>query len=292
MRVLLTGGSGFVGRHVIEQLGERYEILAPTHAELELTDAESVAAWFYRHPVDAVIHSAVRPGHRNALDPTRQLEINLRMFTNLTRCRAHWERMLYLSSGAVYGTQTDVVRAVEDDEGTIVPADEHGFSRYILAGLARGEPGVVEFRPFGVYGVYEDYAIRFISNAICKALFDLPLTLRQDRRFSYLFIDDLMPVLAHFLDCESPSGVYNVVPDDAQSLRALADLVLEISGKDLPVLVGAEGVGLEYTGDNRRLRAEMPGLRFTPAPQAVQRLYDWYAARKDDIVYEKLLVDK
>jgi UDP-glucose 4-epimerase len=292
MKVLLTGGSGFIGRNVVEQLGGRYEILAPTHTELELTDADAVAAWLRRHPVDAVIHAAVRPGHRNAADASRQLEINLRMFTNLTRCPDAWGRMIYLSSGAVYGTQADVVRAREGDVGRRVPNDEHGFSRFVLAQLARQTANCVELRPFGVFGRHEDYAIRFISNAICKTLFSLPVTLRRDRRFSYLRVDDLMPVLEHFLTCEEPAGAYNVVPDHADDLRALATVVVGLSGKDLPVQVAQDGVGLEYTGDNTRLRAEMPDLRFTPTSEAVERLYEWYASRKASIVKERLLVDK
>src|SRR5664279_1119927 len=107
MKVMVTGGSGFIGRHIVEQLGDRYEIVAPSHAELELTDADAVAAWLTRHPVDAVIHAAVRPGHRNSVDPSRQLDMNLRMYTNLVRCREYWGRLLYLSSGAIYGAQHD-----------------------------------------------------------------------------------------------------------------------------------------------------------------------------------------
>jgi UDP-glucose 4-epimerase len=292
VKVLLTGGSGFIGRNVVEQLGERYEILAPTHTELELTDADAVAAWLRRHPVDAVIHTAVRPGHRNAADASRQLEINLRMFTNLTRCPDAWGRMIYLSSGAAYGTQADVVRAREGDVGRRVPNDEHGFSRYVLAQLARQTANCVELRPFGVFGKHEDYAIRFISNAICKTLFDLPVTLRRDRRFNYLWVDDLMPVLAHFLEAPAGSGAFNVTPDASDSLRDLADLVVAVSGRNVPVVVAEDGVGLEYTGDNARLRSEMPDLRFTPMSEAVERLYRWYAAHKSGIVYERLLVDK
>jgi GDP-L-fucose synthase len=292
VKVLITGASGFIGRHLVEQLGERYEILAPSHAELELTDTEAVAGWFARHPVDAVIHSAVRPGHRNAADPSGQLDRNLRMYVNLVRCRDAWGRMLYLSSGAVYGAQRDIVRAPEGAAGAVVPADDHGFSRYVIADLARHDDGVVELRPFGVFGWYEDYAIRFISNAICKTLFDLPVTLRQDRRFSYLYVRDFAPILSRFLEGDVEEKVYNVVPDDVCHLRRLAELVVEISGKDLPVRVAGEGMGLEYTGDNSRLRSALPGLRFTPTEDAVERQYRWYADHKQDIRYDKLLVDK
>jgi len=289
---MVTGGSGFIGRHVVERLRDRYEILAPSHHDLELTAADSVAAWLTRHPVDAVIHAAVRPGHRNAADPSRQLEMNLRMYANLNRCSDLWGRLIYLSSGAVYGAQRDIVRASENDAGEVVPRDDHGFSRYVIADLVSHSERVVELRPFGVYGPYEDYAIRFISNAICKTLFDLPVTLRQDRRFSYLYVEDFVPVLSHFLDHDTDEKAYNVVPDGSCRLRELADLVVGISGKDLPVVVANEGMGLEYTGDNARLRRTMPDLRFTPVEDAIERLYRWYADRKRDIEYEMLLVDK
>ena len=83
-----------------------------------------------------------------------------------------------------------------------------------------------------------------------------------------------------------------MTPDRVDGLRELADLVVAVSGKDLPVVVARDGVGLEYTGDNARLRAEMSGLRFTPVVEAVERLYAWYAERTSLIDYEKLLVDK
>jgi len=76
------------------------------------------------------------------------------------------------------------------------------------------------------------------------------------------------------------------------SLRDLADLVVAISGKESPVVVARAGLGLEYTGDNSRLRAEIAGLTFTPVAEAVERLYAWYAERKSLVEYEKLLVDK
>jgi hypothetical protein len=101
---------------------------------------------------------------------------------------------------------------------------------------------------------YEDYGIRFISNAICRTLFDLPITLRQDRRFSYLFIHDLMPVVDWALVGQPAHVAYNVAPDWTDSLYDLGLLVSSRSGKDVPVLVAAEGYGKEYSADNARLR--------------------------------------
>jgi GDP-L-fucose synthase len=75
-------------------------------------------------------------------------------------------------------------------------------------------------------------------------------------------------------------------------LRTLAEKVVARSGKDLPIVVAQEGRGVEYSGDNRRLREEIPGLRLTPLDEALGELYEWYEGHRDLIRRVALLVDK
>ncbi len=297
MRILLTGGSGFIGRNVREYLARDHEVYAPTHAELDLVDAEALDRWFSEHEVDAVVHGAVRPGHRNAPDPSRQLWTNLRMYFGLIRNSHRFGRLVFLSSGAVYDIDRPLLRVTEDQLGESLPSDEHGLSKYAIArhlDLAHRSDtaDVVELRLFGVFGKYEDYAIRFVSNAICKALFDLPITLRQNRTFSYLFIDDLGPIVERFLLGSHAEAAYNVVPDWTDDLLDLAERVRARSGKDLPIAVGAPGNGLPYCGANDRLRGEVPDARFTPVEAAIDALYSWYAANMAAIDRSALVVDR
>jgi dTDP-4-dehydrorhamnose reductase len=59
VRVLVTGGRGFVGSNVVRVFAERHgaEVLAPSHAELDVTDAAAVAA--AAAGVDAIVHCAI-----------------------------------------------------------------------------------------------------------------------------------------------------------------------------------------------------------------------------------------
>lgn len=293
MKILLTGGNGFIGRNIQKAFANRYELFMPTSRELDLTDECAVRDFFIRHEMDVVIHSAVRPGHRNAKDASNQLYINTRMFYNIVRNADYFGKFILLGSGNEYDVRCNLAKVREEYFDQHVPADEGGFSKYIISKYIALNPGkMVDLRIFGVFGPYEDYAIRFISNAICKALHGFPITLRQNRVFDYLWIDDLMPVLDFFINNQSKHAAYNVTPDQSVELLSLAEIVRERSGKNLQVLVGQDGIGLEYSGDNSRLRVEMPDIDFTPIITAIDRLYSWYERNITKIERKLLLVDK
>jgi len=292
-KVLLTGGSGFAGRNILESgLGGKYEFLSPTHGELDLLDTDAVDAYFRAKRPDFILHSAVKPGHRNAKDHSALFYSNTRLFFNLARHAGDVERMIILGSGGIYDPPHYRPRMAEDYFGAHVPADDHGFSKYVCGKHIEASANILDLRIFGLFGKYEDYAIRFISNMIAKCLFDLPLTIKQDRRFDYLYIDDLMPVLGHFLETRPRHHAYNVTPDETVSLLDLARRILAISGKDLPIVVKTPGQGLEYSGDNARLKAECTAFAPRPMDQALDELYRWYAGHTHLIRREELLHDK
>jgi UDP-glucose 4-epimerase len=108
MTILVTGGSGFIGRHIVARLSPSHEVLAPSHADLDLTDADVVRRWLAGKDIDAVVHAAVKPGHRRALDTTSLTDQNLHEFFAIIRCRGAFGRLVVLSSGAVYGAERSI----------------------------------------------------------------------------------------------------------------------------------------------------------------------------------------
>ena len=70
-KILLTGSGGFIGKNILESyLSKQYVICAPRSKELDLLDTEAVDSYFKDKNFDAVIHGALKPGHRNAKDPS------------------------------------------------------------------------------------------------------------------------------------------------------------------------------------------------------------------------------
>ena len=292
-KVLITGGTGFIGKNILESyLKDKYILIAPLRTELDCSDDESVKKYFSANSFDVVIHSAAKPGHRNATDTNSLLYTNSRMLFNLLKYQSNWGKLLHMGSGAVYDMKNYQPKMKEDFFGTYIPSDEHGYNKYIFGKLLPHLTNVYDFRIFGVFGKYEDYTIRFISNAICKSMLDLPITLRQNRKFDYLFVNDLMPVLEHFIEHNPSKKAFNITPDQSIELLQIARIIKNISGKEIDINVSQDGLGLEYSGDNLLLKNEIPELTFTPIEKSIEDLYNWYLQNKLTIHKEVLLTDK
>ncbi|MDD3594274.1 MAG: NAD-dependent epimerase/dehydratase family protein [Candidatus Gastranaerophilales bacterium] len=291
--VLLTGSGGFIGKNIKESyLGEKYNITAPRSFEVNLIDTDAVDEFFKDKTFDVVIHSAVKPTHRNSKDPTNGFYSNMRIFENLERHKDKYEKFINLGSGAIYDVSKNNSDVKEDDLYKNMGTDDHSFCKYVMQKQIDKLDNFVNLNIFGIFGKYEDWQIRFISNAICKAIYGLDITLRQNRRFSYLFIDDLMPILEFFIENNVEHKSYNIVPDEKVELLQLAKIVKKLSNKNINIKVANNGYGLDYTGNNRRLKNAFMDIKFTNIEKSVSLLYNYYDKNKDIIDKQLLLKDK
>ena len=85
-KILITGGTGFIGQNLCEYLSPRYQIFAPSHKELDLTDSEKVENYISLKKIQVIINAAV----------TDEFETNLRMFFNIARCENFVEKIIHL----------------------------------------------------------------------------------------------------------------------------------------------------------------------------------------------------
>lgn len=291
MKVLITGGSGFIGRNLFEYLSKRYDCFVPTHQELDLLDDKAVMYFFKANRFDVVIHSAGIPFSRKIKGPKNVAFGNLKLFFNIVRNRDYFSKMIFLGSGSEYDLRYDISKVKESDSERSVPADELGLSKYVCSKYIEKSDSMISLRLFGVFGKYEDYQIRFISNAICKAIYGLPITIKQNRFFSYLYVDDLCKIVEYFINHNARHKIYNVVPSEISDLLSIARKVKELSQKNLDIVVQVPGLDKEYTADNSLLVNEIGDFNFTPLDEAIKKLYDCYEENKKIINPELLTYD-
>jgi len=294
MKILLTGGSGFFGRNIFEQLKHKYDILNPSSTELNLMDKAAVDKYISSNAFDIVIHSAWWNSTRNSnKDLTKCYENNLGMFTNVTENSSSFGKILYFGTGAEYGSREHYLpKMTEDYYGKYGPGEESVRAKHDMMKIASQKPNIINLRAFAVFGKYEDWEIRYISNAICKTIFDLPITIKRNVFFDYMYIDDLVKITDWFINSETHYNVYNVCTGKTIDLLSLANIVLKIAHKKLPVVVNAPGLNPEYSGDNSRLMKEIGNFVFSDLESDIAKLYAWYLANKNLIDRNKLLFDK
>ena len=76
MNILLTGGTGFIGKNLYEGLKNEYKVFVPSHKELEILNTNAVRKYIIKNKIKVVIHTAVKGGDL-------ALENILRMFMSI-----------------------------------------------------------------------------------------------------------------------------------------------------------------------------------------------------------------
>ena len=199
IKILLTGSGGFIGKNILDQLGGKYDFITPRSLELNLCDFEAVQDYIKNCHPDFVIHGANLGGIRRKNDSDDTLEMNLKMFFNIVSCKKYFGRMIMFGSGSEYGKQDDISQVKETDFEKKIPADKYGLYKYICAQYAQQVDFITHLRIFGIFGKYENYCFRFISNNICCTLLNLPISINQDVYFDYIFVNDFVKIVDHFI---------------------------------------------------------------------------------------------
>jgi len=245
--ILITGGSGFIGSNLIKGLDHEYEIFAPNHTELEIMDNDAVRDYIKKNKIRVVIHTAVKGNDK-------VLENILRMFMSIYNNLDLLDKFINFGSGAEYAKTRDLIKVKENEIGKHIPEDNYGLGKLICSQLSRDNKKITTLLPFGIFGPGEDYRFKFIANAIVKNLLGLPIKIKQNVVFDYLYIDDLIPIVKFFVDHPEEYGDYNVTTDKSISLTEIAEIINSISDKPSKIEIVNKGLNYQYTGDNGKLK--------------------------------------
>ncbi|MDI5934350.1 UDP-glucose 4-epimerase GalE [Halomonas kalidii] len=295
MRVLVTGGAGYIGSHVARQLGEQgcevvvYDNLSTGHAwavlngdliEADLADTKRLCS-VLATGFDAVLHFAaniVVP--ESVANPLKYYENNTLNSFHLWRLCSenNIKHVVFSSTAAVYGVPK--VTPVSE-EAPLAPINPYGASKMmserILLDLEySGGPSFVSLRYFNVAGADPEARIGQATphaTHLIKVACEVAAGLRSGMTIfgsdyptpdgtcvrDYIHVEDL--AAAHIAALEHLSGggasqVLNCGYGRGYSVKEVLDAVRRVTGSDLPVLEGPR-----RPGDPAELVADSRRLR-------------------------------
>ena len=290
--LFVTGETGFIGRNIIEYFRDTNTVIAPTHAQLDLLSQDAVDTFFREYNIDYVIHCANTGGNRKCHGPADSVSRNARIFFNLLGNSRHFEKLIHFGSGAEYDKRRPLLRIPETSFGERIPADDYGFSKYLISQYIEKSDNCVCLRLFGVFGKYEDYEYKFISNAIVKNLLQMPIRIRQNVYFDWLYINDLMKIVAHLIEHDSPYRTYNITPGSPLDLVAIANMINQNPAFKSEIRVETSGLNNEYSGNNTRLLTQIGNFQFTSMSRAISELREYYTSIISQIDSDSILRDE
>lgn len=289
-RLLYTGGNGFIGKNFIAQYQHQFKIDAPSRQEIDLYIEQQVDDFFQDKNYDCIIHGAsIVTTRKSQHAPLSCLNNNLRFFSNLFKHRHTAKRFIHLGSGAEYGRPIEIRKIEEEQLHQKIPMDEYGFSKSLISKIVGAESDIqgVNLHLFGVFGPFEDYQLRFISNALVRALSGLPIIINQNVEFDYVYIDDFLKILNEFIQRPGKFSNYNITSGSPVTLVEIAEIIIGLLGNNIKINLKNSKNGYSYTGSNKRLSEFMGStFQFTPIKDSIERLAYWYQARLESLTPE------
>jgi len=306
-KVLVTGGAGFLGSHLVDRLVElgssttvvddlsfgKEENLneRARFVKLDIRDYEALKAAISEVRPEVVFHLAASATTKESAmgwsDPVFDYEVNAVGTLNLLRAVVDGglkPRFVYISSAAVYG------------EPEYTPVDEghptNPISPYGVSKLAGEKYALAYFREHGlpvtvlrVFNSYGPRQPRYVMFDLLKKLKEDPDRLEVigtgEQLRSYCYVTDTIDGFILALREEAVGEVFNLAGEEVVSIRELVDEILDLLG--LRGRTKVSYTGESWRGDIVKLVADTTKIKerlgFEPKvslDEGLSRLRDWF----------------
>lgn len=310
MKIMVTGGNGFIGhtlvRHLLKE-GNDVKVIDVkpvkfSHPKLEFIRKSVLEdlRWDMRD-CDAVYHLAAELGVVSSdKKPLLTLSVNIDGTVNVFRCAlgTNVKKIVYTSSSEVYGEPREVPLKENSAKS---PVSIYGVSKLTAEMYAYGyakEYGmdINPVRLFNVYGPGQgfEWVVPIFMQKVLKD--EQPLLFGDGSQVRcFTFIEDIVRGIETVMKKGEKGEAYNIANTDKITMKELAELIIKISGKNLKPKIA--GFGPETRKKEREIMVRIPSneklkaLGWNPKvgiKEGIKRTYNWYKENlgKEELFYE------
>lgn len=211
MKVLITGSRGFVGSRLAKSMGERCELLTPTHGEFDITSLEAVRQYVHRHRPHCIVHLAAISNTGYCEEhPEESYKVNVVGVENLAQVSTEYGcKLVFFSSDQVYNGNLEMGLLSE----TAPVSPENHYGRHKLLAEQRALqlcPDCVALRATWMYDVRREGMQthnNFILNIKEAISQNNPLSFATREYRGITWVNEVVCNTPHAI--QLPGGVYN-----------------------------------------------------------------------------------
>ena len=297
MRILVTGGLGFIGSNLVGELERRkHEVMicdlmhssVEDYVRCDVSKYRQVERLFEKNDFDFVYHAAAEYGRWNGEDYYENLWLtNVVGTKNILRMQEKKGfKMVFFGSAEVYGDYEGVMSENVMDKVPIKQMNDYAIAKWVnelqvINSATMFGTKTVRVRLFNVYGPGEHYTPYrgFIPKFIFKALHNEPYTVYLGHKRTLEYVDDICRTLANIIDNFKLCEVYNLGGDEQYDVKYVSDLILKCLGKDDSKVTYKKDEPFTTkvkTPNSSKAKKDLDFKLNTPIKEGMQKTVEWF----------------
>ena len=221
MKILITGGNGYIGRSLHSYLYSKHDVTIVGRQDFDLTNPYETIKFFSDKSFDVVIHTAVVGGRRDKQEDSSVIDQNLKMYYNLLDVKHRYTKFITFGSGAEQKSTTP-----------------YGLSKFIINQSIKDKPNFYNLRIFGVFDENE-LATRFIKANIKRYINKEAIQVFEDKMMDFIYMKDLITLLEHYINNDDlPKEIDCIYLGNKSYLYDIAEIINKLDDYQVPILCG------------------------------------------------------